>query len=237
MLQQPLFWRSDIMNVSKIELQAFTWNGLIFGRVWVSGCNFRCGYCFVPEIVMSKTGKSGNEAISEIKSNRIMNAIVVTGGEPTLQKDLPIFMKKLKLLGLKTMIETNGSNPDMLEKLIKRRLVDFVRIDVKAPPEKYEAVTGVQNSWGPVKESLDLLSSWGSNWEAVTVWHPMLDKQDLERIAKIIPGKWVVVKFQRGNLIDNSLNTDVELDEEFISKLTGPREIWVRTEEHERRVK
>ncbi len=225
------------MRVHSVEFQSFNWNGIIFAKVACPGCNFRCGYCFVPDIVFSKQGKDGKTVIEEIRRNQVMQGACITGGEPTIQKDLPIFIKKLQLLGLKIMIETNGSNPEMVKKLVQRRLVDFVRLDIKAPPEKYDLITGSNGSWKPVEETMTILENWGGYWEAITVWHPGLTREDLQKIANIVPGKWVVTQFQTGKLIDPKYNVDIYFDEEFIESLVGPREIWVRTKSHERRVK
>ncbi len=220
------------MRVYKVEVQGFEWNNILFGKVYTSGCSWRCGYCFVPEIVKSKTGMSGKDAISKIKMNRIVGGICVTGGEPTEQKDLPIFLKELKLLGLKVMIETNGDHPDMLEKLIKRKLVDFVRIDVKAPWEKYPEVTG----HGPhnVKRSIELMKDWSGYWEIITVWHPMISKDDLIKMANQIDGRWVIIPFEPGNCLDSSLNKTWEWDEDFLAGLK--KDVWVRTKGYERRL-
>ncbi len=224
------------MNIYKLELQAFNWQGIIFSRVWTSGCNLRCGYCFVPEIVNTKEGMSSKEAYSEIQRNRVMSGVCITGGEPTIWNDLPIFAKKLKLLGLKTMIETNGTNPQMIEKLIKRKAVDMIRLDVKTTPNKYLELVG-DDVFDKVQETMKILSSWSGYWEVTTVWHPGLTREDMAEIARYVSGKWVVLPFVRGELIDQRYDVPVELDEDFLSQLDGPKEIWVRKQEYERRLK
>ncbi len=205
---------------------------MIFGKVYTCGCKWKCGYCFVPEIVKARNGMSGREAVEKIKASRVMQAICVTGGEPTEQKDLPIFLRNLKLLGLKIMIETNGENPEMLKKIINRKLVDFVRLDVKGPFEKYEEIT--RSSGDGVIESLKALTGWNGYWEVVTVWHPQLDREDLAKMSKSIPGKWVIVPFEKGNCMDPKLNIDGEWDEEFLAGLKD--NVWVRTKTYERRL-
>ncbi len=223
------------MDVARLELQAFTWNGLIFSKVWTQGCNFKCKFCNVPETIGLKNLNNGNQVINEIRNSRVMNGVCISGGEPTIHKDLPIFIKKLQLLGLKIMLETNGSNPEMIEKITKRKLVDYIRLDIKAPPEKYEEVSG--SRWDDVKKSIDILNNWSGYWEVTTVWHPLLNREDLVRIGTVIPGRWVVIKFQTEHILDESINRDVSIDEEFLSSINGPREIWVRTPEHERRIR
>ncbi len=225
------------MRIAKIETQAFKWNGEIFARVYTQGCNCKCKYCFLPELIPRNGGMDGKSAIEKIKKNLVMDSVCITGGEPTVHNDLPIFVKRIKLLGLKTMLETNGTNPGVLEKLTKRNLLDYVRLDLKTTPGKYKSLTGCEFSG--TKRSLDLLRNWDGYWEITTVWHPCIGKEDLEKMAEIVgDAKWVILPFIPKNLLDPSILElgNPEIDEEFLASL-GAREIWIRKEGYERRIK
>ena len=224
------------MKISRIEFQAFKWNGEIFAKVFTSGCNCKCRYCFLPELINDHGKLDGKTTIDRIRSNMVMDSVCVTGGEPTIQNDLPVFMKRIKLLGLKTMLETNGTNPDMIEKLMKRRLVDYIRVDIKAKPDKYMSITDCE--FGKIPKTLELLKNWDGYWEATTVWHPGITHEDLIEISRIVKdanGKWVILPFVPDNVLDPAYRRRVDLDLDFIKTLEG--EIWVRTSDFERRIK
>ncbi|HEC86320.1 MAG TPA: anaerobic ribonucleoside-triphosphate reductase activating protein, partial [Thermoplasmatales archaeon] len=118
--------------------------GKICAIIFTQGCNFRCPYCHNPELVNPKLFQ---EPIDENDIFRFLemrkgklDAVEITGGEPTLQPDLIEFMRKIKAMGFLIKLDTNGTNPEVVEKIIKNKLVDYIAMDVKAPLEKYEKV-------------------------------------------------------------------------------------------------
>jgi len=112
--------------------------GKIAATVFLSGCSFRCSWCYSPELVLperiAKQPKiSEKEFFDFLKTKKgLLEGIVVCGGEPTINKELPDFIKKIKDSGFCVKLDTNGSNPDMIESLIKNKIVDYVAMDVKA---------------------------------------------------------------------------------------------------------
>ena len=225
------------MNIFSVEYQSFKYNGNIYGTILVSGCNFRCGYCNLPNVINSTSGKDSRVVMADISKHISMDGICVSGGEPTIYPDLSILLKRIKMLGLKTMVETNGSNPEMIEKLIKRKLVDVIRLDLKAPPTKYHEITESDTPFKSIMRSINILNDWDRDWEITTVWHPKLTRDDLVEMAKYVPKKWVILEFLDGTLVDKSFSGNVEIDEDFLTGLNGPKEIWVRKYGYERRIK
>ena len=111
--------------------------------IFIFGCNFRCGFCHNPELIV----EDGREEIKEdyildfLKERKgFIDAVCITGGEPTLNNDLPNFIRKVKELGFLVKLDTNGSNPEMLKQLIDDNLLDYIAMDIKAPLEKYDSM-------------------------------------------------------------------------------------------------
>jgi len=135
--------------------------------VFAAGCNFRCGYCHNPELVDPKRfGKfiSEKEVLSFLKGRqKKLDAVVITGGEPTLQADLPDFMAKLKKLGFLAKLDSNGSNPKVLKKIIDGHLADYLAMDIKGPLEKYSEIACVKVEPRRRESAAPLISAAGRN--------------------------------------------------------------------------
>ena len=112
--------------------------------IFTLGCNFRCPYCHNPNLITAVSSSSlfDESAVLDFLKQRQgkLDAVVVSGGEPTLHKDLKEFFKKVKDLGFLTKLDTNGSNPDVLVDLVQSNLLDYIAMDIKAPLEKYSNV-------------------------------------------------------------------------------------------------
>ena len=116
--------------------------------IFLVGCNFRCPFCYNPELVLPEKIKehsffSQKEVLSFLKERKgLLEGVCLGGGEPTIHQDLPKFCQKIKKMGYLIKLDTNGSNPEMLKELIEKNLIDYLAIDVKAPKEKYLKVIG-----------------------------------------------------------------------------------------------
>lgn len=125
------------------------WDGKLAAVVFTKGCNFRCGYCHnpslvVPELLNREADVSPVEVFAYLSMRRgWLDGVVVTGGEPTLQKDLPDFLERVQALGLRVKLDTNGTHPEVLSELFRKKLVNFVALDVKhfVTREDYARVT------------------------------------------------------------------------------------------------
>ncbi|HRY62996.1 MAG TPA: anaerobic ribonucleoside-triphosphate reductase activating protein, partial [Patescibacteria group bacterium] len=116
--------------------------------IFTIGCNFRCGFCYNSHLVteINQADIIPEEVIWQFLGSRRkkLDAVVITGGEPTLQSDLLEFIKKIKSLGYLVKLDTNGTNPSILKKIIKAHLVDYLAMDIKAPLPKYAKVVNVK---------------------------------------------------------------------------------------------
>ena len=176
--------------------------------VFLIGCNFRCPFCYSAELVLPEKIKlqpriSEKEFFDFLKKRKsLLEGVVVCGGEPTLNKDLPDFIKKIKKLGYRVKLDTNGSNPEMLKELIKKKLLDYVAMDIKAPRgakfpipnsqfQKYDEATGVKADLNKIKKSIKIIKDSGIDYEfRMTVVPAIHAKKDIIQIAKeISPAK------------------------------------------------
>lgn len=128
--------------------------------IFTKGCNFRCPFCQNSNIINDNFDELINEKdIFDYleKRKKILDGVVITGGEPTINKDLKDFIIKIKTLGLKIKLDTNGYNPIMLKNLIDEKLVDYVAMDIKQTMEKYKLVSGVNINKDNILESIKIL--------------------------------------------------------------------------------
>ena len=135
--------------------------GLVAATIFTGACNFRCPYCHNAELVLNPSSQPiipEEEILAHLKKRRgITQGVCITGGEPTLQKDLKDFIKKLKELELKVKLDSNGYKPEVLKDLVKEGLLDYVAMDVKAPLDEYDIIAGVKLDSSKLKESIDFL--------------------------------------------------------------------------------
>jgi pyruvate formate lyase activating enzyme len=125
-----------------------------------------------------------------LKSRRgLLDAIVISGGEPTINTDLPEFLKIIKGLGYKTKLDTNGSNPQVLANLLERHLVDYIALDIKTDPQNYPTEIAHKEISKGVMESINLLKRLGRPHEfRTTVAIPFVNQTIIETIAKMAVG-------------------------------------------------
>jgi pyruvate formate lyase activating enzyme len=149
--------------------------------LWFAGCNMRCSYCYNPEIVHGKGTISYQKAITFIQSRQnLLDAVVFSGGECLLHKDIITLITTIKNLGFFVKIDTNGSKPEVMQKLIERGLVDYVALDFKAMPSRFEKITQ-SNLFLPFEKSLHLLLQSGILFEVRTTVHSdLINEKQLE---------------------------------------------------------
>ena len=145
------------------KLSCLDYPGLVACTVFTKGCNFRCPFCHNAPLVAGGAPESipEEEILSYLKKRQgILEGIAVTGGEPLLHPSLEGFLEKAKALGYKVKLDTNGSKPDFLRKLVEKGLVDKVAMDIKNSPLTYGQTVGLQSfDIGPVEESKEYLLS------------------------------------------------------------------------------
>lgn len=159
--------------------------------IWTVDCNFRCPFCYNKTLVEGTASLIAEEDIFAFLRKRkgVLEALVISGGEPLLQKDIVPFIQKVKELDYFVKIDTNGSCPDVLEDLLKQDLVDYVAMDVKAPKNKYEKLTGVKTDISTIQRSINLIMEKAKGYEFKTTFVPdLLKKEDIISIAKWLKG-------------------------------------------------
>ena len=143
--------------------------GRISAVVFTQGCNFRCPYCHNPSLVYPEQYGAliDPEEVLRFLSKRqgLIDAVVITGGEPLLQQDLEVFLQKVRDMGFKVKLDTNGSRPDRLKSLLSAGLIDYVAMDYKAPLRAYSHVAGVDVKIEKIQESITYIISSGVEYE------------------------------------------------------------------------
>jgi pyruvate formate lyase activating enzyme len=171
--------------------------GKLSAIVFFAGCNLRCPFCYNSELVlpelMAGLRPLAPEAILSGLAERLgfLDGVVLTGGEPTLSPDLPEFVRALKNLGFLVKLDTNGTNPAVLTKLLQEKLLDYVALDIKAPFPRYSEYTGLREAGEVVKavqESLSVILRLAPDYEVRTTVAPGLSAPDLLDIAKSLKG-------------------------------------------------
>ncbi|MFH1566183.1 MAG: anaerobic ribonucleoside-triphosphate reductase activating protein [bacterium] len=180
--------------------------GCVAATVFLSGCNFRCPFCYSSELVLPEKIKN-HPLLSEgyffdfLKERKgLLEGIVICGGEPTTNKDLPEFLKKIKDMGFLIKLDTNGSNPEMLEILIEKKLVDYVAMDIKASKEKYVETVKGKVKLKDIEKSINILKEGNIDYEFRTTVVPGIhNKEDIIKIVEWIkPAKRYFLQNFRG---------------------------------------
>lgn len=184
--------------------------GNIASIVFVGGCNFRCGFCYNKDLVLGNLKNlDPDEVLFKLeKRKKYIDGVVITGGEPTLWDGLEDFCLKVKELGLKVKIDSNGTRPLVLKKLIDKKLVDYIAMDVKGPFEKYNIITGVKVDLEAIRKSIHLIVTSSIDHEfRCTIHSQLLNYEDLIEIAKSVEsGKRLNFQmFKNLDVIDESL--------------------------------
>lgn len=152
--------------------------------VFTKGCNMTCPYCHNKALENEALTIPEEDVIFFLKKRKgLVDAITISGGEPTLQKDLVEFCRKLKTIPVKIKLDTNGTNPELLKTLISEELVDYVAMDIKAAPHKYRPLSGI--SFLDVEKSIDIVKR-AKEFEFRTTMYPTITEDDLVMIKEWI---------------------------------------------------
>ena len=181
--------------------------------VFTYGCNFKCPFCHNPELVLA--GNTDPDLKEEdfwhfLGSRQgLLEGVCITGGEPTLHPDLPDFISKIKKLGFKVKLDTNGTNPEMLQALMQDKLLDYIAMDVKNNLKDYAKTAGRHElNLEQIKASIALILDSGLDYEfRTTVVVGLHDELNLQGIGELIEGagKFVIQNFRPGKTLDPSL--------------------------------
>jgi len=202
--------------------------------VFTVGCNFRCPYCHNPELVDETVEEISEEAFFTFLKSRIglLDAVTITGGEPTMHDDLVDFISKIKELGFLVKLDSNGTNPVILKQLVEEKLVDYVAMDIKAPLEKYERTVARAVDVVKIKESIDFLLENKVDYEfRTTVVKTLLPPEDFPEIGKLISGakNYYLQPFVASKLLNPSFRKKALYSNEEFQGFRSVMEQYVET--------
>lgn len=208
-----------------IKLSLIDYPGKTAAVVFCQGCNFRCPYCHNKELVIPACFAAPipeQEIISFlVKRQGLLDGVVVSGGEPTLQKDITHFLQKIKSLGFRVKLDTNGSRPDVLEEVISGKWADFIAMDIKAPLDRYQQLAGVEVEAALITKSIEMIKGSGIEHQfRTTVVRAMFKNEDFPDMCRLVEGtqSYVLQNFvARENILDPVLmKSPVYTEEEFV---------------------
>jgi len=217
---------AGIQNVTLIDYPS-----KIACTIFLLGCNFRCGFCHNPELVVEKNDNeiSQKEVLSYLeKKRRYLDGVCITGGEPLLSLDKD-FVKRIKALGYLVKLDTNGSFPERLKEFVDDDLIDFVAMDVKASRENYSKVVCANVDITKVEESIKIILNSGIDYEFRTTI--VLEVHDISEMLKIAewlrvldeggnPKRFVLQGFRnQGKFIDEKYKLKKDVEKDFLLKL------------------
>ena len=165
--------------------------GCTAALVFTQGCNLRCPFCHNHELIVPRDTVDVDEILTQVqRRGHLLDGVVISGGEPTLQADLAEFLQRIKSLGLATKLDTNGTRPEVLADLLQRDLLDYVAMDLKAPWDRYPDLAGVEVDVTALQESERLILSSKVEHQFRTTWvKSLLSEHDLQRIQAGLPTK------------------------------------------------
>jgi len=189
--------------------------GRIAAAVFTQGCNFRCPFCHNGTLLATDPPSDTLMPVDRVvdfldRRRECLDAVIVTGGEPTIQPDLPMFVNRIRRKGFKIKLDTNGSRPAVLRQLLACHMLDYVAMDIKAPPGKYARLTGTDAPIASITESIALLAESDTPCEFRTTYVPaLLAADDLQQIRSCLPpgARHTVQPFVPDNALDASLRS------------------------------
>lgn len=165
--------------------------GYIVATIFTIGCNMRCGYCHNPELVLPEqyVGAIPEHEILEFLSTRrgLLDGVAISGGEPTMQRNLPEFIRQCKAMGFRVKLDTNGTHPAVLRDLLREQLVDFIAMDIKGPLSHYSQIAARPVDLDAIQESIALIKTIDHEFRT-TIVQGQIDVKDIDDIGKLVKG-------------------------------------------------
>jgi pyruvate formate lyase activating enzyme len=212
------------MIIKGLEKQTvLDYPGKLACTIFTFGCNFRCGFCHNPELIIDDgRPEIKQEEVLDFLDKRkgFLDGVCITGGEPTLNKDLPEFISKIKSIGFSVKLDTNGTNPDMLEDLIKKGLVDYIAMDIKAPLESYDKTANVKVNKEDIQRSVELIRNFPNHEFRITVVPGLFDKEDARSIGEWLndSGRFYIQQFRGIKTLDKKFVNKEPFSKEELEK-------------------
>jgi len=223
-----------IGGIQKVSLVDYP--GKTCAAVFTIGCNMRCGYCHNPELVLPEryADTIPEEDILKFLGTRVgkLDAVVISGGEPTMHDDLPRFIRQVKALGFLIKLDTNGTNPDMLKRLYADNLLDYVAMDIKGAPDNYQAIVAYPIDMDAILASIKLIKQSGVDHEfRTTVVKSQISESDFDKIGQLIQGspRYALQKFVPKRTLNPQFRFETTYSDEEFEKIKLKMEKYVDT--------
>jgi pyruvate formate lyase activating enzyme len=198
-------------------------------------CNFRCPFCHNSELVLPEKIRKlqlipENDILYFLREReKFLDALCITGGEPTLQEDLSRFIERVKQLGLLVKLDTNGSRPEVLKELFDNHLLDYVAMDIKGPATRYAELAGVHVDVDVIRHSIKLIMERAPDYEFRTTVAPTITAKDIEATVELVQGakRYFLQRFvvpMDKDLVDPSWNNKIALSKNDLQV------VWKRIE-------
>jgi pyruvate formate lyase activating enzyme len=226
-----------VMKIAGLQkVSTIDYPGEICCIVFLWGCNFRCGFCYNPELVIGKSeGGFSEEKVLEFLKKRIgkLDGVCITGGEPLISLDFD-FVRKIKDMGFKIKVDSNGSFPERLREMVENQLVDYIAMDVKGAKEDYEKIAGVSVDIEKIEESIEIVNDFGGEFRT-TVVPGLHDGEKLRKMGewmgKVCRGKPKRIFLQgfkggKGMIDPSFVSKDEVLEEELVRLKDGLRGLF-----------
>ena len=203
------------MKIQGLEkLSMVDYDGYAACTVFLSGCNLRCPFCQNAVLVEGALPEfiSEEDFFAFLEKRRgLLDAVAITGGEPTLRPDLPDFCKKVKAAGYRVKLDSNGTRPEVLKKLVAEGLVDYIAMDVKCPPADYPDLMGCdEKDLAAIKESIAFLITAPLPYEfRTTLVDELHDERSIKSLGEFIKGAkqlWLQKFVDRGGCLTDGLH-------------------------------
>lgn len=217
------------------KLSLVDYPGKTAAAIFTVGCNFRCGYCHNPELVLPERfdKEIPLEEVFEFLEKRqgLLDGIVVSGGEPTMHDDLPEFLSSIKKMGYLVKLDSQGSNPKMLKRIIDEGSIDFIAMDIKSTLPKYSTVVARPVDPAAIQESIKLIMNSGLDYEfRTTAVKQLMSVEDFEEIGKMLNGakRYAFQKFRAGISLNPQFNRFEPFSDQDTEKIVGIMKKYVK---------
>lgn len=225
------------MNIAGLQkMTLLDYPGRVACTVFLSGCNFRCPFCHNRDLLTGNAPSlmSGEELLAFLEKRKgLLDGVCITGGEPTLQPQLPQLLSQIKALGYAIKLDTNGARPQMLRSLVEQKLVDYVAMDIKNSREEYAKTAGISQTLLPdIEESIGFLLSGRVDYELrTTVVKELHSDESIQAMGTWVrtlgegnlPAKWFLQSYvDRDSVLYPDLHAPTKENMENYERLLAP---------------
>ncbi len=211
--------------------------GKLSSVIFLSGCNFDCPFCHNPALARGSAACPADLTAANIyaflkQRQGFLDGVVISGGEPTLQLDLEDFCRQIKGFGFAVKLDTNGSRPKVLERLIDEKLVDYVAMDLKTDPVLYKSYIRAGYGPDPILDSIRILMASGIDYEfRTTCVKPIVTLETVENISRLIQGArlYALQHFRSSDVLHPEFfgGIENEYSDEELQQLKAVASPWV----------